>query len=382
MWIFNDYIIKTIDGEKMNIEFESTKKLTKFDNLEKRIIASFYLTMPGFYPFTCASCTEQEQKNLYDFMYKLYKILYENPNLIFKTLNEDFACSSVFTTIQKGSEKQSDLMRKEYKELVKLITFISDLGKNGNLNNEVIEYDQKVSSKYCKILECLELNVENQRIINKGKPFFRALKWFSCLAINIRHFSYCAFDIDHDYLSSNLALLCNKEEKATEKIIEWLRNNNYKVVSLIDKYPDNNDYSIHFIKNIHNTHDVVGFSYMGDPNHIGFSMEYRYSAKIPYFCTLRIQNMKSILQSFDKLSPRIQSFIINTNKKCNNCKYCVQTDKTGLKPKAYTKVDYENKSYLLCPYYPGFSYSFRDVTIEDSETFIEFLKVIEKFNLN
>lgn len=308
--------------------------------------------------------------------------LYNNPNILFPSLNEDYGFPSVFTAAGSGREEMLDIIRKQWNTINNLILLIIDIGKNGIFDGEKVEYNGKISSRIKNIFSFSNIEINKNEIVNKGNPFFKALKWFANVdKINIKQFATCSFNPDHDYLTPILSLLCSKEEGACDKIIKWLDDNKYERVYCLNQYPKCNDYMVSYIKDINNKITPVGFPYMGDHNHIGFSMEYRYTGKIPYFCTIRIQKMKEILEDFPKLSKSIQEFIIKTNKKCDNCCYCIQTDKTKTRPKAFVKTEYEGKIYLLCPYYPGFNYSFKDLTMKDSEIIIEFLELIERYCL-
>ena len=72
----------------------------------------------------------------------------------------------------------------------------------------------------------------------------------------------------------------------------------------------------------------------------------------------------------------MQDFVVERTKKCNSCKYCVQTDKTGSRPLAYITVDYRQKKYNLCTYFPGYTYcwtSINDKLVDQLTTFLSFM---------
>jgi hypothetical protein len=48
--------------------------------------------------------------------------------------------------------------------------------------------------------------------------------------------------------------------------------------------------------------------------------------------------------------------VVARTKKCDRCRYCVQTDKTGKRPLANLPVSYSGRELHLCPYFPGYNY--------------------------
>jgi hypothetical protein len=71
---------------------------------------------------------------------------------------------------------------------------------------------------------------------------------------------------------------------------------------------------------------------------------------------LCVPRMKEILAAFDTLPPRVQDLVVARTKRCDGCRYCVQTDKTGKRPLATVPVRYGDRELRLCPYFPGYRY--------------------------
>lgn len=98
-----------------------------------------------------------------------------------------------------------------------------------------------------------------------------------------------------------------------------------------------------------------GFEYK--IKHTGISVRYDYYTAQPTVLGLCIPNgLKTFLTAFDSMDDKPQEFVIERTKKCDGCRYCVQTDKTGTRLLAYIPVTCAQKKYLLCPYFPGYSY--------------------------
>lgn len=77
------------------------------------------------------------------------------------------------------------------------------------------------------------------------------------------------------------------------------------------------------------------------------------------------------------MSPAVKAFVIERTKKCDGCRYCVQTDKTGNRPLACIPISYEKVEYQLCPYFPGYQYSWTSIDDELVDNMIEFLTFMD-----
>jgi hypothetical protein len=103
-----------------------------------------------------------------------------------------------------------------------------------------------------------------------------------------------------------------------------------------------------------------GFQY--GIRHTGISASYDLLMDSPPVFGLCIPRMKEILTAFDNMSPRVQDFVVARTKKCDGCRYCVQTDKTGKRPLAYLLVNYDERDLRLCPYFPGYNYCWTELS--------------------
>jgi hypothetical protein len=121
-----------------------------------------------------------------------------------------------------------------------------------------------------------------------------------------------------------------------------------------------------------------GFEYK--IRHTGISARYEPLVQKPSVFGLCIPNgLKTYLDVFDSMDKQVQNFIVSHTKKCDNCRYCVQTDKTKSRPLAYIKIDYEQKEYNLCPYFPGYSYCWTNINDDLADQLIKILTFMDKF---
>jgi hypothetical protein len=121
-----------------------------------------------------------------------------------------------------------------------------------------------------------------------------------------------------------------------------------------------------------------GFEYK--IRHTGISARYDFFLQQPAVFGLCIPNgLKPYLNAFDSMDKKLQMFIVSRTKKCDGCRYCVQTDKTGSRPFAFIQINYEEKKYNLCPYFPGYSYCWTNIDNDLADQLIEILSFMDKF---
>jgi hypothetical protein len=352
-------------------------QMNTYTSLEQRVIASIKEVLPPFYPSNEMSCTKEEQENYYAFFQSIANLLFLHPELLYPKLNPDYAFPSPFTFV--GGEKSiEEIMRKDLRVLQSFFDTLREIGKTSILDNEIFVLNQKINKRILTILNQQGIVLQEDKLIHTGEPYFACWKEFAESGVNRRRFETCAFDEKHDYLAMVLLPKIEKEEGAVQKILDWLKTNEYKMVLGCNKYPKDESYLVSYVKSISSKEEYVGFPYMGDATHIGFSMEYRYCAKHPYFCTIRIQNAKDILQHFETYSEDLQQFLMSHWKACDQCHYCVQMDKTHTKPLAAIHLEKGNSSKECCPYYPGFSFSFSTIDRHEASCIIQLLDEMEK----
>jgi hypothetical protein len=87
---------------------------------------------------------------------------------------------------------------------------------------------------------------------------------------------------------------------------------------------------------------------------------------------LRVPYFQELLRHAALMSPQVKTFVQHTAKKCNNCRYCVQTDKTGKKPLKFVSVG----ECSICPLFCGFQFrwnTFDDETVDNIIAMLQFI---------
>jgi hypothetical protein len=329
----------------------------EFSSLEQRMAQTFIDMFPKFVPDETAAVSVTEQKEFYHLMENLYRLAFDDPSLFVRSLHEDDVYPSRF----KKPYGKPDLiknMNKFIKEMNALLQNMYILGKNSDV--DIPKRQQNILSK---------LGVRDFSKLPS------AWSWMSKRSdITAVTFSHCFFKRDYPYLSDIYAPLLG--ESAFRKLEEWMTKQGYKEYAIYDIIASDCKLSLTYANPLWSEEPPRGgFEYK--IKHTGISALYEPSTQCAFLGLCIPNGLKMFLEAFDTMDSNLQEFILSRTKKCNNCKYCVQTDKTGLRPLAYITVNKEQQEYNLCPYFPGYSYSWRKIDDELADQLISFLAFMD-----
>jgi len=194
---------------------------------------------------------------------------------------------------------------------------------------------------------------------------------------NIVAFMYCLFDKDYPYSSDIYASLLG--EASFRKLENWMIKQGYKRFDIHNITASDCKLTLTYANPLWSKESPKGgFEYK--IRHTGISVQYDFYVQQPVVFGLCIPDgLKTYLNVFDSMSTKNQSFVVNHTKKCDGCGYCVQTDKTGSLPLAFIQINYEQKKYNLCPYFPGYCYSWTSINDDLVDQLIEMLSFMDKF---
>ncbi len=304
-----------------------------FKYLEQRVITTYLDMLPS--PASVQKEKDSAKKEIIGILNNSLLHLFENPSLLFKTLHEDDAYNNRFN---KSADKKPELLKDIRTAEKKINAFIEFLSSPGAPEEER-EKSKKLSTAFTGILSAAGIDTSSKKACNllyaeihvKGITNYRSL-----------------FFNEKSALENYRSLSGNPEQ--FDRLMEYLKPS-YHV------YLTPNSISLEYIKGKNNcVPERGGFQYK--VNHIGVSMFYEPLVKMPSSYSICIPSMKKLLDFFDDMEDDLKQFILLMTKKCDGCRYCVQTDKTGTRPKAHISVIRKNTQYLLCPYFPGYSYTF------------------------
>jgi hypothetical protein len=243
------------------------------------------------------------------------------------------------------------------KTMEEFVAFLYNLGKIAYQKDETlfVENSNKIPKKYINILEQCNIfyskNSTHMLFQSKKYPeLFYCWTWLSTSPDHNRsHFISCMFDKDHPYTKEIYSKLSNNEE-VFQTLVLFLIKENYQRVDNRD-----NKVNLDYIKEYDKKENTLKGAW-SERTHGGISAEYDPLMGNPPLYSLRMPYYKTILQQTDKMPDDVKEFIVNTGKKCDDCRYCVQMDKTGQKALSFIVVINKDKEYKMCTYFPGFYY--------------------------
>jgi hypothetical protein len=333
---------------------------------------------PGFKSDKKSNITESSQNQFYNFIKTVFNSLYENPLLLFAKTNTDDYFTRRFNKHSENKQSVYNIMRKIIKSLEDFSQFLFDIGIKGQVEDKlvVIEKTYKIPKKYIEIIEHCGLiysKNEDNHILkhNENNEIFTCWKWFSKKpGITLQHFIGCMFDFNYSYTGEIYKKLSGDEE-AYSQLEQFFSERNYIRIDNRD-----NRITVDYAKNYDKKEENLKAAW-AERTHGGISAEYDSMMKNPQLYSLRIPFYKRLLQEFDKAENREKEFIVNTGKKCDNCRYCVQTDKSGKRELAFISVCHD-KEYKMCSYFPGFYYCWEKLDKRIVRNIIGFLTFADK----
>ena len=349
----------TLTNKLLKVEWGSNMK---FKNLEQRIAQGYIDTFPAFIPDKNAPVSVQEQKQFYDIMKDLRRLAFEEPLLFVPTLHDDDAFPNRFNKRSYGKPELQKTMQKFTTAVDSLLQNMFLLGQGGEI---------QISHRQQTVLSKVDVDdVSNLPV---------AWKWMAKReGANFVTFSHCLFDKDYPYASGIYANLFGKD--AFHNLEDWMISQGYKRYDVYSISSRDCRLPLTYANPAWGEgHPDGGFEYR--IKHTGISVRYESSIEKPAVFGLCVPRglMKTLTESFDTMSESLKAFIVKQNTKCRGCRYCLQTDKTGLRPLAYTVIEYGKTKHKLCEYFPGHSYYWTSIDDELADALIEMLSFMDKF---
>ncbi len=355
-----------------------------FENLAQRSIYYFLATYPSFYPLNSDYADAEEQKAAYEFIKGIYERLYENPAMLgFKFTPDD---SFGDWEPQKAKPELAPRIRGIIKKMEEFIAVLWSASIYGQAEGNMLvvnRQDVELKPSFIKQLAAFGVEAgknENEYVLHF--PFIaKGLKLLAEVsAQNVKPpkddrqkpfllFSRGVFDATAPW---NKEVFGNMfaDRNPFDTLIGFLEQNGY---SRIDNKEYNNQISLDYIKSYGKPGDELKCAW-AERTHGGIEVIYEEIKKNQPLISLRIPYFGEILNHHETMNPQTKSFVISTTKKCDGCRYCVQTDKTGKRPLAYISVD----GYKLCPLFAGFQYRWKTLEDKTVEGMIEMLRFIDK----
>ncbi|WP_312431056.1 hypothetical protein [Lacrimispora sp.] len=330
-----------------------------FENLEQRIAQGYIDLLPPFVPDDHGSVSVGEQQRFYILIKKLYQLAFDEPLLFVASLHEDDAYPGFIKSSYGKPELQVN-MRKFSKTIDMLLQNMFLMGQGSQ-----VKWNKRQKAIFSKLG------------INDFANIPEAWLWLSTRPdSNLTEFSFCLFNKEYPYTSDIYAYLLGEE--AFRKLENRMIGQGYRRFDIYNITASDCKLSLNYANPMWSKdRPTGGFEYK--IRYTGISARYDSCFQNPVVFGLCIPNgLKTYLKAFDSANTHIKNFIIEHTKKCDGCKYCVQTDQTGTRPLAKMKVVHNGEAYHLCPYFPGYGYRWHSINDELAEQLIEMLAFMDK----
>jgi hypothetical protein len=333
----------------------------EFNSLEQRMAKSYLDMFPKFVPDKNEKISSDEQEKFYSIIKNLYDLAFNEPLLFVPSLHED----DVYPSRYKKSYGKPDLINNMRKFIKTIDLLLQNMYLLGQGSTEV-----KIDKRQKEILS--KLGINNYNKLPKAWTWMAKRK-----ESNIIDFKHCLFDKNYPYTSDIYAGLLG--EAAFRKLENWMISQGYRRYDIYNLIASDCKLSLTYANPLWDkTPPRGGHEYK--IRHTGISAQYDYFTQEPAIFGLCIPNgLKIFLNNFQTMETKTKNFVFSRTKKCDNCRYCVQTDKTNSRPLAYISINYENKNYNLCPIFPGYSFSWTNINNELVEQIIGMLKFMDKY---
>lgn len=328
-----------------------------FQSLEQRMAQTYLDTFPEFMPSEDGLGID-EQRDFYQLMKSVYQLAFNEPELFVTVIHEDDAHPYRFNKSSYGKPELRKNMCLFTKAVDELLTVMYQMG----IDRTIV----KCSKRQRVILERLGIR-ETDAL---PAPWI----WMSTReGANLLAFSRCLFKTDYPYPSNVFARLLGDVD-AFHRLEKWLTERGYMQYFYL-----NGQMSMDFANLSWDINPPRG-GFDSKIRHTGISVRYDELVKEPQVLGLCIPNgMRDYLEAFDRMDAHLQEFVVACTKKCDSCRFCLQTDKTGKRAKAYIPVTHHSTTYQLCSYFPGYSYCWSSINEALADNLIAMMLFMDSF---
>ena len=332
-----------------------------YSSLEQRMAQAWIDLLPAFVPEEDAPVSVAEQQVLYDLMRCLYQLAFDEPLLLVPALHEDDAYPTRFKKAY-GKPQLILNMHRFTKALGTLLQRMFVWGQGG---------DAQLSKRERTMLARLG--------IAEGGCLPAAWTWMATReGAGVIAFQYCLFRQHFAYAPGIYARLLG-DSQAYRKLEGWMLDNGYRAYDMGDITASECKLSLAIANPAWGEAPPRG-GYEYQVRHTGIAVMYDFYVQNPVVLGLCIPHgLKQFLEAFDTMDDALQRFVVERTKKCDHCRYCVQTDKRGTRPLACLPVRFEGVDYALCPYFPGYHYAWPSLDDDLADKLIGMLAFMDRF---
>ncbi len=315
-----------------------------FENLGRRIIYAHLAAYPEFKYVPDCNASELSQRQMYDFLYDSIKTIYNDLSLINVVEEPDecyefWECNNVkpelILKMQKIEKNFFDL----YEQFVKMGLYGNVTGSKLIIGKSDMKITQKTKDRLSLFgLTCDETNDSLVFTHNSYKELFPAWKLHCSVSKegkirtqNMMIFLYGRFGNKQYTAAEMFGRLCDREQitKLETYFLEkgYISSNNEMGVAYEREYPKKQK------------------AYM--------RVYYDWRKKNQMVFEFKVPQFSKLIKSYDKMDNDLKALVFYRTKNCDGCGYCIQTDKSGKRPKLALNLKLKEQTLLKCPLFPA-----------------------------
>lgn len=350
-----------------------------FNNQAQRMIYNYIATYSPFYCVETSEVSIDQQKSAYEFLLNIYLKLYEDPTILGLQLLPDDSYTD--WELHNNRPNLVTKMRSMLKKVDEFISTLHNVFLVGFIENDsfIINTEElHLKSTFIKQLNLLLITCEKNNssyILTCSKDTLLGLKFLAKISAENTLKPYFLFSRGIFNTASPFTIDLFREllgdENAYNKLIQFFLTHDYRRIDNRE-----NRISLDFVKN-HSDKDTEVKSNWAERTHSGIEFGFEELRYNQLFIGLRVPYFADVLKAMDKADDKIRNYVVHQSKRCDNCGYCTQTDKTGTRPRQYVPVQYDGKMYYICPLFCGYQYRWRKLNDEIVNNIIMFLSFVD-----
>ena len=319
-----------------------------FDSLGKRVIYPWLAAYPVFKPVKACDAGESSQRQMYDFLYESLTTIYSDLSI----MNISYEPDDCYEHWELNNTKPAlnAKMQKIKMEFYAVYEYFIKMGLAGEVLQDGLfirkgglRITQKVKDRLLLFgLVCDEKKDGYYFMHNKYKEMFPVWKMHCGMSqdgrigtSDVTNFLHGRF-MDKKYTAAEMfsqvsdpALISELEQYFLEK--GYTCKNNELAVGYEKEYPDKQKAHMSIFYDWRKVNPIV------------------FEFKAPHF--------SKVLKFYDQMEADLKAMVFHRTKLCDGCGYCVQTDKTGKRPRLALLLELNGDTKPKCPLFPSFAWS-------------------------
>ena len=359
--------------------------VTTFDNLAQRVANGWVETIPDLLTVPTIPVPVEAQRQFYAFLRGVAEAVRAHPDWLGLAIQPDDGYEH--GEAQNHRPELIKTMKKMKRKVDDFVALLLKMGVMGVVDGQTLHIQKKdvnlnapMRARLASFGLTLEAGKTETVVTCDAFPeMFPAWTWLAAEANRTApttgpahvppvRFSRCLYSDIYPY-SKNVLLRLAGDSPGLLTLIEFFEKEGYTLVCNRD-----NQINVDWVKSYGKPDDPLK-GWWGERTHGGLAFEYDWIRKNPMLFGLRIPEFKTLLLHFDAMPDQVKAFVVQHTKHCDACNYCIQTDKTGKRPRAFITVEY-NGQHELCTMFPGFTYTWQqldDAAAADIQVFLTFV---------